>query len=356
MDLAHQQQAPSSFQLSGPAMLVGTVAALQEESGQLRTQWKSDVQRLERELDQLRSAAAWALPHLAEAQRQQEVKSGIQAVMANGSQTERCGNTREAMLLHSTGNDRSMPMFPTGPPFYTPEMMTTQDKYPSGYSQFAEQSGLTEATEAIRKHQALIAQMRVTAAECGAGHESRATFEHERSASQLTEALMQQMCTSNASECPPLRAQAQQEHMPPQAAQEAPKRAGTTLNALGEMYQELERMEFALQQVREENTKLKEEKAAIEEAHSRDVSALEAMLSQVMAENKRLTKELSMSEEATMEAKKFAAFEDKIMSMKQQVPQTPSSVVSEEPEMEKSSEFNRAKFDIGVNVPYSFAG
>merc|ERR1719401_3243000 len=37
-DLAQPMQSSSSCQLSAPAMLVGTVAALQEESGQLRTQ------------------------------------------------------------------------------------------------------------------------------------------------------------------------------------------------------------------------------------------------------------------------------------------------------------------------------
>merc|ERR1719223_1238227 len=73
------------FQLSNSAMLVGTVAALQEESGQLRSQWKSDVGRLERELDQLRMAAAYALPHIAEQQKEPNLQALVLKGAAHGA-------------------------------------------------------------------------------------------------------------------------------------------------------------------------------------------------------------------------------------------------------------------------------
>jgi len=48
----------------------------------------------------------------------------------------------------------------------------------------------------------------------------------------------------------------------------------------------------ALQEVTEDNRKLKEELNACKTAHERDVASLERMLEQVMAENKRLTSAL----------------------------------------------------------------
>jgi len=77
-------QGTGQFPCAGSGMLVGTVAALQQESGQLRSQWKTDVARLERELGQLRNAATWALPQLAEAQRQSRTDSNLQGLVLPG--------------------------------------------------------------------------------------------------------------------------------------------------------------------------------------------------------------------------------------------------------------------------------
>jgi len=110
-------------------------------------------------------------------------------------------------------------------------------------------------------------------------------------------------------------------------------------------------MEAVLLQVREENTKLREEKKAVEDAHRRDVSSLEAMLNQIMEENKRLT-EAAASRANNQQVNKLD-FSDRIMSMKQQVPMTPSSVRSEvepafEPSIDSSEGFDR-RFNLGIN-------
>lgn len=103
-----QAQASSQFHLSDSAMLVGTVAALQEESGQLRCQWKSDVSRLECELAQLRSAAAWALPQLTGAPKQPDfcTEAGLQALRTPGH----CGNVgplQQSLMLQGSVMERS---------------------------------------------------------------------------------------------------------------------------------------------------------------------------------------------------------------------------------------------------------
>jgi len=170
-DLAQPMQSSSSaFQLSGPAMLVGTVAALQEESGQLRSQWKADVARLEGELDQLRTAAAWALPHLAEAQRQHEFR----ATSAN-----------QALLLQNQAMERSTPMLPSASPRASTEAL----HLPENCSAQAQEQAARQITEA------LLAQMRATAAECSLAGLSRQAaanerFEFESKAPPLSEASL----------------------------------------------------------------------------------------------------------------------------------------------------------------------
>jgi hypothetical protein len=121
------------------------------------------------------------------------------------------------------------------------------------------------------------------------------------------------------------------------------------------MHKELERMEVVLQQVREENTKLREEKRAVEEAHRRDVSSLEAMLNQIMEENKRLTEAVSAFRAGAAHQVRALDFSDRIVSLKQQVPMTPSSVRSEvepafEPEIDSSQGSSNRRFNIGINT------
>lgn len=85
----HSQLSQLTRQLSQQAMLVGTVAALSEESGQLRHQWKSDVSRLEKELAELRCAAAWALPRLGQAGQPNQLQS---LVVQGGDSSPRNSN------------------------------------------------------------------------------------------------------------------------------------------------------------------------------------------------------------------------------------------------------------------------
>lgn len=63
-----------------------------------------------------------------------------------------------------------------------------------------------------------------------------------------------------------------------------------------ELYKELERMSSALQQKTQENSRLKEEIETREEAHARDISALEAMLQPLAAKNRQLEKELEAAQ------------------------------------------------------------
>lgn len=333
-DLAQPMQSSSSaFQLSGPAMLVGTVAALQEESGQLRSQWKADVARLEGELDQLRTAAAWALPHLAEAQRQHEFR----ATSAN-----------QALLLQNQAMERSTPMLPSASPRTSTEAL----HLPENCSAQAQEQAARQITEA------LLAQMRATAAECSLAGLSRQPaanerFEFESKAPPLSEASLD--CSYRSAPFGATMSHSVAAPQPghhangaiPRLPQETPKRG----LALEEMHKELERMEAVLLQVREENTKLREEKKAVEDAHRRDVSSLEAMLNQIMEENKRLT-EAAASRANNQQVNKLD-FSDRIMSMKQQVPMTPSSVRSEvepafEPSIDSSEGFDR-RFNLGIN-------
>lgn len=57
---------------------------------------------------------------------------------------------------------------------------------------------------------------------------------------------------------------------------------------MNELHKQLAEMDAALQQARQENIRLREEKDACVAAHERDVAALESMLSSVMAENENL--------------------------------------------------------------------
>jgi len=332
-----QQGNANPFQVSGSAMLVGTVAALQEESGQLRSQWKSDVTRLENELHQLRTAAAYALPQLAEARQQPLIRTEpqLQALVLAGlggagslQQTFASGHTSSA--LERACNSPLVQM--AGLPGFPLEAGGMGDR-----EQLLDRIAVLEGQRKnmeLQRDQAMMSQMR-----CGsAGSDcSGAIFErqessshlrmagmdatngsnagptimtdrshlhiagmdatngsnagrlpHERSSMQLTEALLCQMRTQGAVE------KNFEDLMGTQDL--GPKRPAAADMTSAEVYKELERMEIELQKVRDENGRLKDEKTACEEAHTRDVSTLEAMLSQIMNDNERLTKALEQAE------------------------------------------------------------
>lgn len=334
-DLAQpMQQSSSSFQLSGPAMLVGTVAALQEESGQLRSQWKADVARLEGELHQLRDAAAWALPHLAEAQRQHELRTSISTT---------------GLLPQNPAIELSAPVITSVPPRTSSAALNMQENVSSQ----AQEQAARQITEA------LLAQMRATAAECSLAELSTSRqlgandrIELDGKAPSLTEASLD--CSYRSA---PFSATMGAAQPGPHINAMHPPEASRHTLALEEMQKELERLEAVLQQTLEENAKLREEKRAVEEAHRRDVSSLEAMLNQIMEENKVLKATASTTRACGPVGK--LDFSDRIMNLKQQVPMTPSSVRSEvepalEPDIERSTgssrgEFDR-KFNLGINT------
>lgn len=321
MDLP--QSNSGQFQLSSSAMLVGTVAALQEESGQLRSQWKSDVGRLERELDQLRAAAAYALPHIAEQQKE----PNFQALVLGGAGIGGMGSLHQTSHfgLPGAATDRHSPLV----------QISEREQLLERIKELERQRKQME----VQRDQAVLSQMR-----CGsAASESSWTGQeammaegsmptsgnqpHLDTSAQLTEALLCQMRCGAGEAAPPCRsghglaeglsagltsldvlAEQQQRIQDlrnslsggasgtaPPATQMADG-AQTGMNT-AEVYRELERMEMELRKVREENSKLKDQKAACEEAHARDVSTLEAMLSQIMSENQRLTKALNDAEE-----------------------------------------------------------
>lgn len=288
MDLqqaSHLQQAPVSqgsgqFQMNGSAMLLGTVAALQEESGHLRSQWKSDVSRLERELDHLRAAAAYALPQLSEVQRQPE--PNLQALVLAG--LGGAGPLQQALALQGGARERCLPVLQMAgrPGSFGPEAGGACDR-----DQLLDCIAVLESQRKnleLQRDQALSAQMRIgsAASDCsGAAVTPRSAAERQL----RMEALLTPSMSVSAAPTPRLPTRAPPDLSPSPAAP-----------ASDEVYKELERMEIELRKVRDENSKLKEEKAACEEAHSRDVSTLEAMLSQMMNDNERLKKALGGAE------------------------------------------------------------
>mmetsp|Transcript_37705 Transcript_37705/g.107181 ORF Transcript_37705/g.107181 Transcript_37705/m.107181 type:complete len:176 (+) Transcript_37705:98-625(+) len=70
-----------------------------------------------------------------------------------------------------------------------------------------------------------------------------------------------------------------------------PTGAGSAPDEMAEVYRELERLELALLQEKQQVFVLTEENAANQEAHLRDIAALEAMLQQVGDDRDRLAAE-----------------------------------------------------------------
>lgn len=345
------------------AMLVGTVAALQQESGQLRNQWKCDVSRLESELAQLRSAAAWALPQLAEAQGKEpnlrlmggsalERSSSLGALgngqiekaMMQGALADRLSRERglDALLAHGTGGQHligqssqleaaaaMMPQTARGAPL--PEQRLEA---------LLRQGGAAGGGGLAREAAQLEAMMLQGAASESANRDRMMMMQRNastgniRDASGLADAMQRTSdqvagCSSAASE----RGRAASTVCTEQASQNAEQ---TKLQML-ELYKELENITMTLQEAQAENRKLKEDKDASETAHARDVAALEGMLQQLTADNERLSKSLAKAER-DLKGKSH--------------PSTPASIrtASQEPAIEpdvESVDFDRIKFKIG---------
>lgn len=404
-------QGAGGFQLSQSAMLVGTVAALQEESGQLRNQWKSDVSRLESELSQLRSAAAWALPHLAEAQQQQPAEPSIRLMSGAGLEhsfstgtlnTAQLENARmQGLLVERLSRERGL------------DAVLSQGLMPESVGcggLFARESAQLEAamnvnsTSREREVDALLRQQR-----CASGYaqtdggvmhgvaverlsreEQQLLTMHRysstgniRDAPGLADAVMSQMhsaandrrgaasCSSAAScsGAPSERGGAPsgltQAALAEQASRQAAVQAmeAQKLQML-ELYKELEKMTMALQEAQQENSKLKEDKETSETAHARDIHELEGMLQQLSADNDRLNKALTKSEETLTKFYENGGYDPMAVKRSSFPPGTPSSIrsASVEPASEPSqsehgsergsaqAEFDRIKFKIGVGT------
>jgi hypothetical protein len=181
-------------QLSGSAMLAGTVAALQQESGQLRSQWKSDVARLENELGQLRSAAACVLPQLAERHDQQNelrrTESNLQALVLSSSAG--ASPLQQALLLQGAATQGSMPFMQTAGQQFMQESCAVTNEREQLLYRIAELEA--QRDEALRKSQMKVPEppMPESFPAVNAGNL------HEHGAMQLTEALLSQMRASNA--------------------------------------------------------------------------------------------------------------------------------------------------------------
>lgn len=394
-------QGGAGFNLSQSAMLVGTVAALKEESGQLRTQWKSDVSRLESELGQLRAAAAWALPHLSEAQNAEPSLRLMQgAAMERSSSTgnlnaaqlerammqmqgalgDRLSQERglDALLAHGTGSERGTPMLGERTPMLGQRSPMLGER---GGGLNAREAAQIEAAmmqgaaneraaqaaqlEALLRQNALAERggsscsgllareaAQLDAAMMHGAVPERASRDRAdmlmmqrnsstgnlRDASGLADALKTQMSAANDHAASSTAASERGRPMSSYNDQTSMEQAKVQMM---ELYKELEKITVTLQDAQQENRKIKEDKEASETAHARDVAALEGMLQQLGADNDRLTQALAKAEE-------------KLAQRKVTNPGTPSSIrsASREPAMEpdvEQAEIDRIRFKIGMS-------
>jgi hypothetical protein len=301
-------QGGTGYQLSKEAMLVGTVAALQEESGQMRSQWKSDVQRLEHELQQLRCAAAMALPHV-----QADFEPNLQLMMSTNTLAERVnGGGAMGQRSHSFGA-----LSPRGAPPVEPGMspampMQSPSMSPSMPMQ-AERGALGGNSLLSREASQLEAAMMHGSVSERAGRDQFADVPMARRSSvdssgiNLAEAVMNQMRMSQTAE-----------QQAPAVERNSIHGASCEAVQIQELYKEVERLSQALAEAEQENRKLKEDKEEVVTAHSRDVNALEGMLDQLSAENRRLKDELSESNVKLRQFQMNGLDANSIIKLKQQ--------------------------------------
>jgi hypothetical protein len=221
-------------QLSSAAVLYGTMAALQEENSMMRNRYASDVCRLENELQELRNVAACALPQLGCGARPSTLLEPSVRMLSKMECLPSSGTMPDVTLMQSAVLDRHANRVQGTLDMSAPSSRVLQED-----SSFCQQVGKQASPQ--RQHANTAASEPV----------------------------------SNTERC----ATANQD-----AAQ------------ILELYKELERMSSALQQKTQENSRLKEEIETREEAHARDISALEAMLQPLAAKNRQLEKELEAAQ------------------------------------------------------------
>lgn len=347
----------SGYNLSQSAMLVGTVAALQEESGQLRSQWKSDVNRLESELAQLRSAAAWALPHLAEQNAPANIQlmnraalepsnsaGNLNAAQLQGVLAERLSQQRtlDALLAHGTGADQGS------------GMLTSPSKIDAALRSGAmtERGGRPGGLEALLRERASAGE----AAQLEAAMMMQRNMNIQRNSStglaDVVRSQIKQQELASATGASSCGASERGRAVSVVSGEQNTTSQEQNKAQMVELYKELETITLALQEAQQENRKLKEDKEASETAHARDVAALEAMLQQMTVDNDKLTKDLRKAEE------QLHGFSNNMIKVNQnRPPSTPASIrsASIEPAIEpdtEQSEFDRMKLQMGLRAQY----
>lgn len=263
-------------QFSSTAMLFGTVAALQEESSLMRSQYQSDVSRLERELQELRSVAAAALPQLRQEHPDIQIDTDFSGPCL--SESSRVWTPRASMLLQPS--PRMLTQLEATIPLTPVRSTETRD-----------------ATEGEAMPQVFHMD----------SEESAQILELYKELERLSVAL-QQKTQENAK----LKEEIE-------ARDEVHVRDVDVLDA----------MSMVLQQKSEENMKLKEEMEACEAAHARDISALEEMIHQLASDKPEPVK---MAEDVpTVPCSKVGSIGDSTMSI-----YSSSHTLVKEPEREES--------------------
>jgi len=359
LQCAVPSQAAAGYQLSREALLVGTVAALQEESGQMRHEWKTDVARLENELQQLRSAAAMALPHV----RTENVlpPEANFRLLSNPAPTDTCSNIsgRDAAALQGMFSDHAIMgrnLSQQSHSSYNPGLQNSVQIGSSLESLLAERSGHGLLAREAAQLDAVMLQGSVKE-RAGRDYVADApSFQRSRAENQgtnLAEAVLSQM-RAMAAEPSPARGSVSKEF-------DSSKEAANQSALIKDLYMELERMTVALQEVEQENNKLKEEKETSINAHSRDISALEGMLQQLTAENKVLSKQLGDANAKLQRLQMDGLDPDIIRKLKQcssNLPSTPTSIRSAsiepatEPDVDSlasSVELDKLRIKIGLH-------
>jgi hypothetical protein len=315
-------------------MLVGTVAALQEESGQMRHEWKSDVARLENELQQLRSAAAMALPNV-----RTETTVPLEAnmrLLSHAPGTDSCSSISgrdaaalqvQAMLTERALSERAMSERAMSTRSLPQHNHTLSN---SGLPSFVPDVSEGYGPGALAREAAqLEAVMQQSSVRARAGRDQFADASMlprgrpESQGTNLAEAVRRQMSTAAMVDSL-ARASSDKES-------NSGKEASDQSRQIRDLYVELERMTVALQEKEQENSRLKEEKDTSVNAHSRDIAALEAMLQQLSADNKSLSQQLAQANAKLQQYQINGLDPEMIMKLKQQcssLASTPTSYCS----------------------------
>jgi len=273
-----------SDQIGSAAMLVGTVAALQEEGLLMRSQYQSDVCRLDRELQELRSAAASALPHLRQERAEIQLESNFSApCLLAESCAPRVSTLLEPSVRLIPQLDSLAPLTPTssaGP---------CMPRHSNAFGLPLQEQNIARTSS----H--------------GTSPESAQIVELYKELERMSLEL-QQKTQENAK----LKEELQ--------ARDAAHARDVSV---------LEELSIALQQKTAENAQLKEEMEACEVAHARDIRALEDMIQPLTNQNKNVA-ELGEAYNK-LSSSKLGNIDDSVMSI-----YTVSTEPAKEPEVETS--------------------